>query len=76
MLAGIVSFALVDLVLAMISFVALVTFAGVAADTIHTSTWTARIAIALVDVYLAILAGDTLHAEALVPVIYFKNLFL
>lgn len=67
-LARIVSLALVDLVLTVITLVALVALACVAADAIHASARTARVAVALVDVHLAILAGDTLHAEALVPV--------
>lgn len=67
-LAGIVSLALVDLVLAMITFVTFVAFAGVAADAIHAIARTARIAVTLVDVHLAILTGDTLHAEALIPI--------
>lgn len=68
MFAGIVSFAFINLVLAVISFVAFITLAGVATDTIHAGTWTAGIAVTFVDVYLTILTGDTLHAKALVPI--------
>lgn len=67
--AGIVSLALVDFVLAVITLVALVAFASVAADAIHADTRLAGVAVALVDVYLAILAGDTLYTQALVPAI-------
>jgi len=78
MFAGVVSLTFVNLVLAVISFIALIALASVASNTIHTSTWTARIAITFVDIYLTILAGDTLNAEALVPIkisrTYFFNI--
>ena len=68
MLAGTVSFAFVNLVLAVISFVALVTITSVATDAIHTGTWTTGIAVTFVDIHLTILAGDTLDAEALISI--------
>lgn len=68
MLAGIVPFAFIDLVLTMISLEAFVAFACIAADTIHAGARAAGITIALIDVYLTIFAGDTLHAKALVPI--------
>lgn len=68
MLAGVVPFAFINLVLAMISLETFVAFAGVAADTIHAGARAAGVAIALIDVYLTIFAGDTLHAKALVPI--------
>jgi len=68
MFAGIVSFAFVNFMLAVIALVTLVTFAGITADTIHAGARPARIAVAFVDIYFAILAGNTLHAEAFVSV--------
>lgn len=58
--------ALVNLQFAMFTLVSLVALAGVAAHTIDASAGPARTALALVDVDLAILAGDTLNAQALV----------
>jgi len=66
--ARIVSFAFVDFMLAVIALVTLVTFAGITADTIHADARPARIAIALVDIYFAILASNTLYAEAFVSI--------
>lgn len=65
-LAGRVSFALVDIVLTMIALVSLVAFAGIATDTIHAGSSLARITVAFVDIYLAIFPRNTLHAKALV----------
>lgn len=65
-LAGAVSLALVDLVLAVITLVTFVALASVAADTVHARARLAGVAVALVDIHLAILAGDPLHAETLV----------
>lgn len=66
-LARRVPFAFVDVVLTMISLVTLLAFAGVSADTIHAGSGLARIAFALVDIYLAIFPRHTLDAETLVP---------
>lgn len=73
MFAWIVSLAFVDFVLAVIALVALVAFAGVAADAVYAVTCLTGTAIALVYVYLAILAGDTLHAQTLVPAVILTN---
>jgi hypothetical protein len=68
MFAGIVSFALVDFMLAVIALVTLVTFAGVTADTIHAGARPTRIAVAFIDIYFAILASNTLYAEAFISI--------
>lgn len=72
--AGIVSFALINFVLAVIAFVTFIAFASITTDTIHASAWSARVAVAFVDIHLAILAGNTLHAEAFVSIEIFRSL--
>lgn len=67
MLAGRISLALVDVVLAMIALVSLVAFARVTTDTIHAGPSLARIAIAFVDIHFAIFPHNALHAKTFVP---------
>lgn len=65
-LAWCVSLALVDVVLTMITLVSIVTFAGVTANAVYAASGLARVAVALVDVHLAIFPGHTLHAQTFV----------
>ena len=65
-LAGRVSFALVDVVLTVIALVSLVALAGIATDTVHAGSSLARVTLAFVDIHLAIFPRNALHAKAFV----------
>lgn len=75
MLTGRISFALIDIVLTMITLVSFVAFAGVTTDTINAGPGLARITITFVDIYLAIFPRNTLHAKTLVSEIYIYIFF-
>lgn len=65
-LAGRISFTLVDIVLTMIAFVSLVTFASVTTNTVYAGSSLAWITIALVNIYFAVFPRNTLYAKTFV----------
>lgn len=68
MFTGRVTFAFINIVLAMISLETLVTFAGVSANSIHTGSLLTGTTLALVYIHFAVLSRYTLYAKTLISV--------
>lgn len=68
-LAGIVELALIDVFLAVVTLKTGIALAGVVAEVVYTCSFIARVTLALVYVYFAVLAHRTLRTQTLVPVI-------